>query len=231
MIHCIIIEDQDPAQRILKRYIDETPFLELNHIFNNGISALDYLKSNTIDLIFLDIHLPKLSGIDFLTILPVKPQIILTTAFPDYALKSYDFEVTDYLLKPFSFERFSKAVTKVKNRHTDHASYTDQTSPNSTMVKVGYEYKTVMYNDILYIQSDGDYTQIWFKDYKLLSSYTLKHWQNLLPNAHFYKIHRSFIINTKYIQKIASGKVVINDVELTIGRVFKKQFLEYISID
>jgi len=225
MIHCIVIEDQEPAQRILKRYIQETSFLKLDYIFNNGIAALDYLKSHSVDLIFLDIHLPKLSGIDFLTILPVTPQIILTTAFPDYALKSYDFDVTDYLLKPFSFDRFSKAVLKVQKLHQNHEIIPPENVPNSTLVKIGYEYVTIIFNDILYIQSDGDYTQVHLKNQKLMTSHPLKYWQTILPEG-FYQIHRSFIIHTKYISKISGGKVFIENTPLTIGRVYKKGFLE-----
>lgn len=225
MIRCIIIEDQEPAQRILKRYIQETSFLELDQVFNNGITALDYLKSSSVDLIFLDIHLPKLSGIDFLTILPIETHVILTTAFPDYALKSYDFDVTDYLLKPFSFDRFSKAVLKVQKLHTQKPTTPEESKPNSTLVKTGYEYITVLFDDILYIQSDGDYTHVYLKNQKLMTSYSLKYWQNLL-SSDFYQIHRSFIINTRYITKISSGKVFIQDTALAIGRVYKKGFIE-----
>ncbi|MCB0667491.1 MAG: response regulator, partial [Saprospiraceae bacterium] len=109
-MNCIIIEDQPPAQRILKKYIEDYGHLELKAIFPDALQAINLLKSQSIDLIFLDIHLPKISGIDFLKTMPQKPQIILTTAFPDYALESYELDVVDYLLKPFSFPRFVQAI-------------------------------------------------------------------------------------------------------------------------
>ena len=112
MISCIIIEDQPPAQRILKRYIEDVDNLQLKAAFSDALSAMDFLKNTTIDLIFLDIHLPKISGIDFLKILDQKPFVIITTAYPDYALLSYNFDVADYLLKPFPFDRFFKSHFK-----------------------------------------------------------------------------------------------------------------------
>jgi response regulator of citrate/malate metabolism len=114
MIRCIIIEDQPPAQRVLKKYISDIGNIVLNGTFADALQAMEFLKTSDIDLIFLDIHLPKISGIDFLKMLSTKPYVILTTAFPDYALESYEYDVTDYLLKPFSFERFVQAVSKVK---------------------------------------------------------------------------------------------------------------------
>ncbi len=110
---CIIVEDQPPAQRILKKYIKDLGTLDLVDTFSNAIDAMEFLKSNEVDLIFLDIHLPKISGIDFLKAMPNPPAVILTTAFADYALQGYEFNVVDYLLKPFSFQRFVKAVAKV----------------------------------------------------------------------------------------------------------------------
>jgi DNA-binding LytR/AlgR family response regulator len=114
MMHCIIIEDQPPAQRVLKKFIADMGQMELLGTFTDALQALEFLKANRVDLIFLDIHLPKISGIDFLKTLQTRPHVILTTAFPDYALESYEYDVVDYLLKPFSFERFVQAVAKVQ---------------------------------------------------------------------------------------------------------------------
>ena len=114
MMRCIIIEDQPPAQRVLKKYITDLGTIELAGTFPDALQAMEFLRKGEIDLIFLDIHLPKISGIDFLKTLVQKPNVILTTAFSDYALESYDYNVVDYLLKPFSFERFIKAVSKVR---------------------------------------------------------------------------------------------------------------------
>lgn len=142
MLHCIIIEDQPPAQRILKKYIKEIDFLELKETFSDAVKAKTYIESNNIDVIFLDIHLPKLSGIDFLKTLSNSPKVILTTAFSEYALESYQFNVLDYLLKPISFDRFLQAISKLEA----------SSNLNKTVfIKSGYEHIKINIADILYI--------------------------------------------------------------------------------
>jgi len=230
MIKCIIIEDQEPAQRILKRYIEDTQDLELLSTFGNAIDAMDFLKSEQVQLIFLDIHLPKLSGLDFLSLLTTKTKVILTTAFSDYALKSYEYDVCDYLLKPFSFERFLKAVYKAKNQlgsaKSEEPEQTDE-SNTSVLIKVGYEFVKLPFDSILYIKSDGDYTQVFTDEQKYLVSHSLKYWQDLLPQKLFSQIHRSYIVHGKAIQKATASKVFIGNTELPIGRVYKKDFLPF----
>ena len=142
MINCIVIEDQLPAQRILKKFIEDVGSLHLVGVYSNAILAIDTLKSSEIDLIFLDIHLPKLSGIDFLKSISNPPKVILTTAFSEYALESYELAVVDYLLKPFSFQRFIKAVSKVTE------SRTHPTNLNSDIfIKSGYEHRIIAKNN------------------------------------------------------------------------------------
>ncbi len=161
---CIIIEDQPPAQRILKKYIEDIGSLELKATFSDAIQAIDYLKLELIDLIFLDIHLPKMSGMDLLKTSANLPPVILTTAFTDYALESYEFNVVDYLLKPFSFQRFVKAVSKVSL--PDLAGQKTTVPPKQTLstreifIKSGYEHIKVAVDDIIYIKSDADYTEL-----------------------------------------------------------------------
>ena len=160
---CIIIEDQLPAQRILKKYIEDLGTLELVGTFTDAIEAMVLLKSTTIAIIFLDIHLPKISGIDFLKTLSNPPQIILTTAFPDYALESYEFDVVDYLLKPFSFQRFVKAISKVDTKK-DTLVVSDQKNESEELqdiyVKVGFDHVRIVLEEIIYRVSDADYTEI-----------------------------------------------------------------------
>ena len=142
---CIIIEDQPPAQRILQKYIQDIGNLTLMDTCQDAISALTYLKTNQVDLIFLDIHLPKISGIDFLNILDTKPKVILTTAFPDYALQSYELDVVDYLLKPFSFERFVKAVTKANTPMPSSKPLPEsaEKSDEFMFIKTGIDYQKI----------------------------------------------------------------------------------------
>src|SRR5680860_73482 len=159
MIRCIIIEDQPPAQRVLQKFIGDMENMELKATFADALKAMDFLKSEAIDLIFLDIHLPKISGIDFLKTIPDVPNVILTTAFSDYALESYDLNVVDYLLKPFSFERFIKAVNKVpvnldtSKKQSQESNSNSKSSPDVLFIKSGYEHLKIQVSEIRYIQS------------------------------------------------------------------------------
>ena len=226
MISCIIIEDQIPARKILQKYIKDVEMLELKGEFNNAISALDFLKENSVDLLFLDIHLPKLSGIDFLSVLPTNPYVILTTAFPDYALKGYELDIVDYLLKPFSFERFLKAVLKVERliNKIGNAKSDPNRNTGSMLVKVGYDQVKIIIRDISHIKSNGDYTHVFCCQQKYYVSYPLKYWLENLPANQFIQVHRSFIVNLSEIQKISSNTIEIQGNKIPIGRVYKKNF-------
>lgn len=229
-ISCIIIEDQAPAQRILKRYIGDTPVLELKNSFADALSALEYLKTNPIDLIFLDIHLPKISGMDFLKILNPVPSVILTTAFSEYALDGYEYEVTDYLLKPFSLERFTAAVQKVERSFATENKEVHK-SKNTKLedfifVKSGHDFIKIAPTEIRYIKSEGDYTRIVLAKEKHLVSETLKDWQKQLPEPFFYQIHKSYLVNIAFISKISGNQVFVESEILPVGRTYKERFFE-----
>ena len=222
-MNCIIIEDQPPAQRILKKYIEDFGSLTLKATFSDALEAIEYLKINTVDLIFLDIHLPKISGIDFLKTLSHPPAVIFTTAFPDYALQGYELNVVDYLLKPFSFQRFVQAVGKVpiKNKPQEEVA-----TRREFFIKSGYEYIKVSAEDILFIQSDADYTELHLMEKKYLSSEPLRYWTDALEAHQFVRIHKSYMVNTSKILKISGNQVVVEgDQVLPIGRAYKKDFL------
>jgi DNA-binding LytR/AlgR family response regulator len=227
---CIIIEDQPPAQRLLKKYIEDIGTLQLMATFSDAIQAMDYLKTASVDLIFLDIHLPKMSGIDLLRTVPELPSVILTTAFSDYALESYEFRVVDYLLKPFSFQRFVKAVSRVPLQSTPElrtgpAKTPD--SPSEIFIKSGYEYIRIGTEDIVYIKSDADYTEIYLADKKYLSSESLRHWLETLDGNRFVQVHRSYIINVARIVKVVGNQLYMRDQSVVpIGRAFKEDFAE-----
>jgi DNA-binding LytR/AlgR family response regulator len=184
-----------------------------------------------VDLIFLDIHLPKISGIDLLRIMPNKPQVILTTAFPDYALESYELNVVDYLLKPFSFQRFVQAVAKVQQRGAGHTAAEQNNeessldSRNEVFIKTGYDYTKIVISDISYIKSDADYTEIVVNGKKRISSEPLRHWEELLDKNSFVRIHKSYIVNTSKIIKVSGNRVILDTDEiLPIGRAYKEDF-------
>ncbi len=222
---CIIIEDQLPAQRILKKYIKDLGSLKLIATFSDALQAIEMLKSESVDLIFLDIHLPKLSGIEFLKSISNPPNIILTTAFSDYALESYDLDVVDYLLKPFSFQRFVKAVSKVDAKIKavpKTFDIRDQTT-NEIFLKSGYEHIKINIGDIVYIKSDMDYTDVHLKNKKFISSEPLKYWVTRLNEFNFMRVHKSYIINFDKIEKIAGNRIyLLPDIHVPIGRTYKK---------
>ncbi|MBM1106218.1 response regulator transcription factor [Aurantibacter crassamenti] len=231
MIDCIIIEDQPPAQRVLQKYIGDMDNMNLKATFADAIQGLAFLKTESVDLIFLDIHLPKISGIDFLKSLNNRPNVILTTAFSEYALESYEYAVLDYLLKPFSFERFVQAVSKVTISQTELSQKEKElNSTDSTdiiFIKSGYEHIKINISDILFIQSDADYTEIFTVEKKHLSQEPLRHWEGILDSKKFIRIHKSYIINIARIEKISGNLVRLNEkTALPIGRAFKEDFMK-----
>lgn len=225
---CIIIEDQPPAQRILQKFINDIGTLELKGTFSNAIDAISFLQQQSVDLIFLDIHLPKISGMDFLKTLKNSPQVILTTAFSEYALESYEYNVIDYLLKPFSFQRFVQAVAKCEAKNTGTKKEKTQENSNEFFfIKSGYDLVKIKRAEIQYIKADTDYTEIITANKTYLSTDTLKKWTEKLNPATFCRIHKSFIVNTTFLQKITGNQVVLlNEKTLPIGRAYKDDFLK-----
>jgi len=228
-MRCIIVEDQPPAQRILRKFIEEVPKMELVGVFSDGIQAMDFMNQEPVDLMFLDIHLPKINGLDFLKSIPEPPQVILTTAFSEYALEGYDLNVVDYLLKPFSFQRFLQAVNKVVVRGENPAPVTDNGGISEIYVKSSHEHIKVLVRDIYTISSDSDYTEIQLKNKKILSNEPLRHWMDLLQGGPFYQVHKSHIINTQKIDRISGNQVLLTDgSKIPLGRAYKDNFLKSI---
>lgn len=227
---CLIVEDQPPAQRILKKYIEDIGNLRLKGTFPDAIQAMRFMEKEPVDLLFLDIHLPKLSGMDFLKTMLHPPKVILTTAFSEYALESYEFNVADYLLKPFSFQRFVKAVNKVSESQTQQKPAIDghaETSVQEIFIKSGYELVKVLVDEILHISADSDYTEIFTPKKKYVSNDSLRIWLEKLPAGQFLRIHKSHIINAKRIEKVTGNQVALQEgIKLPIGRAYKDEFLK-----
>ncbi|MEB2781449.1 LytTR family DNA-binding domain-containing protein [Algoriphagus sp. C2-6-M1] len=225
-MNCIIVEDQQPAQRILKKYTEDIGSLTLVGTFGDAIQAMDFIKGESVDLMFLDINLPKLSGISFLKNLSNKPQVIMTTAYSEYALEGYELDVVDYLLKPFSFERFVKAVVKVR-RNSDVPSQTLNQSKKEHFIKIGYEHVRIAFHDIIHLAADGDYCEVFMLEKKHLSSEPMKKWIEILDERDFYRIHKSYVVNIHKIIKLSGNQVhLIGDTVLPIGRTYREDFME-----
>lgn len=233
MMQCIIIEDQPPAQRVLKKYITDLGTINLVGAFPDALQAMEFLRTDDVDLIFLDIHLPKISGIDFLKTLVQKPNVILTTAFSDYALESYEYNVVDYLLKPFSFERFIQAVSKVRLAELEPTTTKNQMdSPIHTdviFIKSGYEHIKINVNDIKFIKSDADYTEVHTYEKKYLSHEPLRFWEETLNSRKFIRTHKSYILNISKIEKIIGNQVRLDEhTNIPIGRAYKEFFMQQV---
>lgn len=225
---CIIVDDEPPAIRLLEKYISKVHFLSLENSFTNPLEALQYLNSNTVNLVFLDIQMPEISGIQLSKIINNNTQIIFTTAYAQFALDSYDVAAVDYLLKPIDFERFYKAVNKINAlpqpiQETDTDSYLFvKTDGKNNFVKL-------FIKDILYIEGLKNYLSIQLRHEQIITYGTLKHLKESLPKQDFVQTHKSYIIALKHIDKIDNQSVWINNSELPIGNTYKKEFYEEIS--
>jgi len=219
-IKCIIIDDEPLAVEKLSIYISKIPWLKQEASFNNAIDALNYLKTQDIDLIFLDIQMDEFSGIQFLESLKTPPKIIITSAYAQYALQGYEFDVTDYLLKPFGFERFIVATDKVFNQLVD----TKTIKRNYIFIKSGYTMERVIIDDILYIEGMQEYLQIVTGKNKLMTLQTFSNMESLLPINNFLRVHKSFIVAIDKIDKIERNIIKIKDKSIPIGLSYKERF-------
>ncbi len=221
-ISCIIIEDEPLAVKVLSDYISQVPFLELQNKFKDAIIASDYLRDHKTDLIFLDIHLPKLKGMNFLRTLTNPPAVIITTAYHQYAVEGFELNVTDYLLKPFEFERFLTAVNKVKNvrEKTPNLKESEEIK-DFIFLNVQKRKVKIYYDDILYIESQREYVKVVTVKKTYLSKISTNEIETLLPANLFRRIHRSFIIAINKIESYNSETIEINGVSIPVGRGYR----------
>jgi two-component system, LytTR family, response regulator len=221
-IKCIIIEDEPLAVKVLADYIAQVPFLELQESFKDAILATDWLRHNQTGLIFLDIHLPKLKGMAFLKTLTHPPAIIITTAYHQYAVEGFNLNVTDYLLKPFDFERFLMAVTKVK------AARNEKQQPNESpgtkdhlFLNVQKKKMKILFSEIVYIESQQECIRIVTTKKTYISRMSTHEIEDLLPAHLFRRIHRSYIISISQIESYTAEMVEVNGVSIPIGRSYR----------
>lgn len=222
-MNCIIIEDEPAAQSILESYISKCTDLRCCNTFADAFSAQAFLDANAVDLIFLDINLPEMSGVSFLRSLVHPPLVIFTTAYPHYAVDGFDLEVVDFLLKPFSFERFYKAVNKAREKFSARSP---TILPAKLSVKSGKRIYQIMVEDIQFIETCGDYVTIFCADKKLVVHGTLKSWEEKLKGSSFLKVHRTTIVNLQKIDHIEGNMIQVGDHKLPVSEQYKEQLLE-----
>jgi two-component system, LytTR family, response regulator len=224
-IKCIIIEDEPLAAKVLSDYIAQVPFLQSEGVFKDAILATEWLRNNDVQLIFLDIHLPKLKGMAFLKTLSKKPAVIITTAYHQYAVEGYDLDVTDYLLKPFEFGRFLIAVNKVGFSDGGRTSITKAGEEKDHLFLTVQKKKVkILFSEILYIESQREYIKIVTQKEEFISRMSTHEIEALLPGHHFKRIHRSFIISMKKLESYTAEFVEINGVSIPVGRGYKEIF-------
>lgn len=234
-IRCLIIDDEPLAQRVIERYAENVPFLEIVQKCNSAVEAIDVLHNREVDLLFLDINMPRLSGMDFLKTLKNPPLVIITTAYAEYAIQGYELDVVDYLMKPFAFDRFYKAIQKaedlIKGKNHRHVENKEMERQDDTFIFIKSSKKTykVNLNDILYIEALGDYVKIHTTDKMIISYQSLKNIETLLPSAAFPRIHKSFIIALSRIDLIEGNQVKLKDRMIPIGTNFKGEFEKLIK--
>lgn len=226
---CLVIDDEPPARDLLVSYIKNIEGLTLVGQFGNAIEAFNYLQTNNVGLMFLDIQMPGMSGMELIKSLQYPPRIVLTTAYREYASDGYDLDVLDYLVKPISFSRFMKAIAKYHHYHLNHND-AEQLKKNFNeayfFIKVNKEQVKIFYKDILYIESIKDYLKIITLTKTYITYDRLMYMEEKLPEDKFLRIHKSYIIAIDKVTIIRHDSVIINDKELPIGRVYKQNFTD-----
>jgi len=224
MIRAIAIDDEPYALEVIQKLAEKVSFLRLEQTFTNAFQAMEYLQEQPVDVLFLDIKMPDISGIDFFNSLTDKPLVVFTTAYAEHALVGFDLDAVDYLLKPFSLTRFLKACNKtleaLQIRNQKHAS------GEFMMIKSGYDVLKITFNDIYYLEATGNYVTFVTQNQSVSSRMTLAECVELLPKTQFIRIHRSFIINRNAIDKLERHQVTIQGHVLPIAASFKKDFAQ-----
>ena len=237
-LRCIAIDDEPVALEILRDFISQTPFLDLSAAFRSALTALDYLRQHEIDLVFLDINMPDLTGIQFMKALDRPPLVIFTTAHSEYALESYDYEAVDYLLKPIEFDRFLKAANRALARITTHreesalspatTGTTNAVEEESILIKSGRELHNVRWKDILYAKGAGNYITFITRNKEIMALMTMKKALSILPGNHFFRIHKSYIVHFRHVDVIEKDRVRIKDTWIPIGEAYRQSFIKRI---
>jgi len=233
MISVIALDDEPLALQLVTGYIEKTPGLKLIGQFDNPLDAAEFLADNRVDLIFIDIQMPDLSGIEFTRVIEKGPKVIFTTAFEKYALEGYKLEIVDYLLKPFSYEEFLTAVHKVQNLLRLEQKMPARVDVNNEFLflKSEYKIKRINFNDILYIEGLKDYVKVFIQNSlrPVLSLTSLKLLESKLPENKFMRVHRSFIVNLGKIDTIERSRIVFGKEYIPVSDQYKDKFQEYLD--
>jgi DNA-binding LytR/AlgR family response regulator len=237
-LKCIAIDDEPLALEIITAYIEKVPFLKLLKTFDNAIDSIDYIKNNKIDLMFLDIEMESLSGIQLIHALKERPEIIFTTAYDSYAVEGFELDAADYLLKPISFERFVKSVDRVynnlkasrpKQEGESQSTVRFSSSGNYIFVKTENRLQKVAFSEILYIEGQGDYLKIVTPSAKIMTLQNFKKFEETLPRDNFIRVHKSYLVAINKIESISRNRIKIGNTLIPVSDSYKNAFYEVIG--
>lgn len=238
-IRCLVIDDERLAREYLKNYISKIPQLELIGDYNSPLKAVDLIKKGEVDLLFLDIHMPDITGVEFLKSLSQKPEVIFTTAYQEYALEGFNLSAVDYLLKPFSFERFFQAVNKVIDKFESKSSNTKPSeivqhqtafADKYLTIRADRKYYKINFKDIKYIEGQKAYVTFHTEQKKITALVSLKELEEALPSDQFLRIHKSYIVAVSEIQSLEGNQVEIGQVTLPVGKNYKEDVLKLFGL-
>ncbi|NII83226.1 response regulator transcription factor [Pedobacter riviphilus] len=228
LLRCIIVDDEEGAHRVLEHFIGQVRYLEMAGSFYTALDAMEYIYQNNIDLVFLDINMPGLSGLEMLGAMSSRPFVVLTTAYKEYALESYQYDVVDYLVKPFDFKRFLSSVDKVMNRMgTKQIAPQESITTDYLVLKVDGAMLKLKFEQILYTQSYGNYVKFFTADGMRLSQITTAEVENKLNPKYFVRIHKSYIVAIKEVSTVSGGEAILfNGTRLPVGNLYRKTLLD-----
>jgi two-component system LytT family response regulator len=223
---CLIIEDEPLALEKTKDFVLKVPFLHLSATFDNALTGLNYLNNNKVDLLFLDINMDELSGIELLESSKINSQVIITTAYQEYALKGYELQITDYLLKPFTFNRFLQAVNKAQENLVRRAS---EPQPDFIFVKTENRLEKIMLDEIVYIEGMRDYRRIHTTSRKIMTLQNFSEFETLMPSSLVCRVHKSYMVALNKIVSIERSRIKIADQLIPISETYKDAFFQLIN--
>ncbi len=224
-INCIVVDDSPLAVEKLEGFIKQIPLLNLLKSFNSGIEAISFMKTNVVDLVFLDIQMEQFSGLQFLAALQNSPKIIIVSAYSQYAVEGFEYSVADYLLKPYSFERFLKAIDKIQS------DLELKSQKDYMFVKTEYRMERIDFNDILFIEGQGAYLRIVTLKAKIMTLLNFQNMENLLPSDNFIRIHKSYIVAVNKIENIERNIVKIGEQRIPVGLSYRDRFYKELKIN
>jgi DNA-binding LytR/AlgR family response regulator len=236
-INCIAIDDEPLAMDIIRDYCSRVPFLNILRTFDSAVDSIDFIRNNNVDLLFLDIQMEELTGIQLLNILKQKPLVIFTTAYDTYALQGFELDVVDYLLKPISFERFLKAVDKVYEKLQLSGLTKNETKDPPMLgnkedyffVKTEFRFEKIHFSEILFIEGMGDYLRIYTTTKKIMTLQNFRKMEEMLPRVNFCRVHKSFIVALDKIESIERNRIKITDRIIPISESYKKTFFDFLD--